>query len=1042
MRKPETQSVSKENSAANTKRRAFGTLAAILALITVLGAFPVYAADDVVTAGTTSIEQVKEILNASTYEDYTTKYAEIAKGTDDIVIKGDAYDPELTSAAVTVKSIEGNSNALETPDDGVVAWKFSVAKEGMYNISLNYISDVEKASSIERIVRIDGKIPFKESRYITMTKVWTNLYEDREDGYMWRQDILENDIRPKTAIAPEWRTILLEDSSCFYIDPFEFYLTEGEHVISFEATREMLTVGEIRIFSKGETPTYEEYLKQHASAPKGTDVTKIQAESPIRKSDIVMYPLNDRTSPITEPQDASKVRLNSIGDDKWKQSGQWIRWEIEVENAGMYHIVPRFKQTVSGVYSSRRIRVNGEIPFQEANYLRFIYNDNWQTKPLSDGKYDTNGDGKFDSADGFEFYLQQGVNIIEMEVNLGDMADLLRRVEASLTNMNDMYLQILMITGPTPDQYRDYAFERLIPTVLEGLQKESENLYAISDELVSIIGQRGQNSVILDKIALQMQKMGENTDKIATNLGTFKTNIGSLGSWLLERRDQPLQLDYIQIQPAGDKMPQAEANFFQAFAHEIKAFALSFVTDYSSIGGMEDVSSDKDEIVQAWTGAGASAVGTSTAGRDQAQIIRQMIDDTFTSETGVRVNLKLVAMGTLLPATLSGTGPDVALSMAAGDPVNYAIRGAVVPLNDFEGFDEVVSRFSPSAMIPLTFFNDEEFAKGNPNQVYALPENQTFPMMFYRKDIFANLDLEIPRTWDDLFSIIPDLQKNKMEVGVWPGLGQIMMFMFQKNEPLFVGDGIKINLDSNVALESFRKMTDMYTMYKFPITFDFANRFRTGEMPIGIMDYATYNQLTVFAPEIRGLWEFYPLPGTARPKVEADNGLGYTEFESEGVTMVIDNDSVASVSSVMMMNTAEKRGQTRMENSWKFMSWWTDADSQGRFGTEMVSQMGAAAKQPTANLEALNKMPWPSTDLKNLQAQFAHLEAGPEVPGSYIINRNIEFAWKAVYNDGISPIETVLDYIPEIDKELSRKRGEFGMPVLTSKEAADYNTVK
>jgi len=92
--------------------------------------------------------------------------------------------------------------------------------------------------------------------------------------------------------------------------------------------------------------------------------------------------------------------------------------------------------------------------------------------------------------------------------------------------------------------------------------------------------------------------------------------------------------------------------------------------------------------------------------------------------------------------------------------------------------------------------------------------------------------------------------------------------------------------------------------------------------------------------------------------------------------------------------------------------------------------MGAAAKYPTANIEALGNMPWPTVDFKNLNEQFKYLKAVPEVPGSYIVTRYVDFVWKAVYNDGKSAIELMQDYNIEINKELTRKRSEFGMPVI------------
>jgi len=424
----------------------------------------------------------------------------------------------------------------------------------------------------------------------------------------------------------------------------------------------------------------------------------------------------------------------------------------------------------------------------------------------------------------------------------------------------------------------------------------------------------------------------------------------------------------------------------------------------------------------------------------------------FTAKTDIQVNLKLVAGGSLLPSVLAGVGPDIALSNNGGDAINFAIRSAVLPLNyskdkatgeftrvdytdgdaarGIRSFDEVRQFFTPSALTPLTMQNDE-VADKTMLQVFALPETQTFPMLFYRKDILVDLDLEVPKTWEELFEIVPVLQKRTLDVGITPGILPLLTFMFQQNIPLYKGDGIEINLDDNLALDSIKRMTRLYTEYKFPVTFDFANRFRSGEMPISIQYYDAYNQLMVFAPEIRGLWEFVPIPGTVREKTEADEayereaGFRYPEIEPG---IIIDNTTPAGVTCTLMMRSSAAKGNTT--NAWAFMQWWVGKEAQGRFGSELVALMGAAAKYPTANLEALANMPWPTTDYENLQEQFKYLEARPEVPGGYIVDRYVDWAWKAAYNDGESVIEKIQDALVDINKELTRKRGEFDLPVI------------
>ena len=147
-------------------------------------------------------------------------------------------------------------------------------------------------------------------------------------------------------------------------------------------------------------------------------------------------------------------------------------------------------------------------------------------------------------------------------------------------------------------------------------------------------------------------------------------------------------------------------------------------------------------------------------------------------------------------------------------------------------------------------------------------------MLFYRKDIFEEFNLKVPETWEDLYAIIPDLQKNHMEIALPlvqdPQGGAVQnlipnetftMMLYQNDGELYRNQDTKSGLDSDVSMEVFKEWSKLYTNYKLPLRFDFPNRFRTGEMPLGIADYSFYNHLSVSAPEIRGLMGICPCTG-------------------------------------------------------------------------------------------------------------------------------------------------------------------------------------
>ena len=1052
----------------------------------------------------TSLSEIRSVLTSVSYSTYIADHPDLKDATKSVKIDLSAIDAENTTATyqrVPGKDYAGaEGNILLVGDDGKVSFNVDVPEDAFYVIEIEYwtgnakVSDASgnlvaegKSTDIERIVLIDGAVPFKEARSITLTRSWVDTYNVLNDDYkciyddngakitytsladqyaeavydqsqnvrIFQRDNNGNEMKPAKTLYPMWMTTRLQDSSGYNNGALRFALTKGSHVITLSTIREPVAIKAISLVPDVQLPSYNDYIASYTSAGAkdytGSDVFKVQAEYPVFTSDKTIYQLNDRTSAISEPQDAALQRLNSIGGDKWTYVGQWIQYQVEVPEDGFYNIVLRYKQSMmEGMYVSRKIYINGEIPFAEALNCRFNYKDTWQTGGFYDGTTVPEGES-------FKFYLKKGVNDIKLEVVLGDMANILSRVEAILTTSNAYYRKILMLTGPDPDEYRDYGFEKLMPDVLKGLKKAAADLYQVSDDLTAITGVTGSNNGTLERVALIFDRMGRQPDKIAATLDTMKDYLAALGSWLTSTQSQPLVMDYIQIQPVSAELPDAEAGFFKNISSEFGKFIASFFSDYNSISSTTEI----DEATLKAMENAAIEVWTASS-RDQAQIIKRLVDDNFMEKYNIPVTIKLVIGGTLLPATLAGTGPDVSMNIDQSTPVNYAIRSAVLSLNseehgynfnDFsrfkdnpayadildkvDTFDEVFKRFAPAAKTPITLYGE----------TYALPVTMSFPMMFYRKDIFVEMGLEVPNTWDEFRSVSAALQAKKLNIGFPTGTGGSMILMYQVDEPLYdMGDydyyltnypeifgydastgkytknvyyddegnvipktdGMTINLDSNASLSAFKQVCQYFTMYDFPVSYALADRFRDGTMPLAVADYAsTYNTLIVFAPEIAGLWEFTPLPGTVL---------------EDGKT--IDNTTVAAISTMILMRSVT---EDNAFSAWVFMQWWTSAEIQSSFANEMEALLGPSAKQATANLEALAMMSWSKDEMDNLAAQFNAVECTPEFPGSYIIGRYTSFAFLDVYNYHYNPITEMQSYIVNINSELTRKRKEFDL---------------
>jgi ABC-type glycerol-3-phosphate transport system substrate-binding protein len=872
---------------------------------------------------------------------------------------------------------EGVDDVLLTKEDGFVTWEVDIPQAGFYHLKLDYFPYEGKSSSIERAVYINGEIPFDGASNVTFHRIWGN-----ESAV--ETDVNGNDIRPSQKEKPFWTDSFFNDHVGYVNGPYTFYFNQGLNTISLEGIREPLMVGHIQVLSVEERLTYDQYKEIHADKEMADgDIIFVQTENQAFSSSPTLYPLNDRTSMKTMPSSPKLVKLNTIGGNNWRISGDFIVWDFEIEEAGLYQISMRVKQRLaSGMNVYRNIYIDDQIPFDEMENYAFTYKSDWRIQTL----------GSKDQP--FMFYLEPGNHTLKMEVSLGEYGPIIGQIQTSINNLNKLYREILVYTGPEPDIYRDYQLTERIDNLVERIVNERDSLKEIRENIILISGSKSEKTGILDTVILQLDDFIDKPREIHTQLLTFSGNISSLGTLVLLLSAQPLEIDYFVLHTSEDQLPRANETFLEGLWFSVRSFFATFSTDYSSLGASDDL--EYDTTIEVWL----------SIGRDQANVLRKLIDESFTPESKIKVDLKLVNAAVLLPATLSKVGPDIAMGLGNNIPVNYAMRSAVYDISQFDDFEEVTERFKDSAMVPF------EYEGG----YYALPEQQIFLMMFYRTDIFNELDLLPPDTWDDVITLIPDLQKHNLEfflpVPITEGAvmnlppNPIFSTLFYQNDGEFYIDGnTESGFNEGKGPEVFETWTRFYTDYSFPVQANFVNRFRSGQMPIGITYYNVYNVLSVFAPEIRGKWDFLPVPGT---------------LSEDGTT--IRRETVSTGTSVMIMNNAENK-----EAAWEYLKWWTSTDTQVRFGREMEGILGAAARYPTANVEAMSRLPWTVEEYEKLEEQWNWVKGIPEVPGGYMTGRHLDNAFRLVLNESSNPRETIYDYVQVINEEIDKKRREFGL---------------
>ena len=937
-----------------------------------------------------SILSYKDYVKQYSTAKYPTTVVEI--GAEDYVRYEEDGNPATPEIYKDYEGMAGDS--LLTTEDSLIEYEVNVPEEGFYNISFVYYPVPGKNSDIERSIFVDGNLPFKEFSMTTFSRVWASEVDNTtvdENGVtvkVWEKDNQGNDVKPGMTEIPEWQTRYVYDSDGYVTTPLSVYFTKGTHTISVVSIKEPMLINKIVLDHAEETPAYAEvkaaWDAQGVKDSTGKVIT-IEAEYATKTSSQMLYPTQDQASADVVPASAKELLNNTIGGNSWRLVGQWIEWEFEVKEGGYYEIALHDKQNFSrGVAVSRRITIDGEVPFAELNNYEFNYEQNWRTDVLAG-----------ENGEAFKFYLEAGKHTIRMENVLGDFSEIVGLVEEAVQQLNDIYRSIIKVTGVAPDTYRDYQLEATLPELTGKLVSAREIINLALEKLEVVAGRNSDKKTVLLTMRDQLDDVIEDNEYVVRVLGSFKANVRACGNWITQVISQPLALDCITIYSPNAQPEDREAGFFAGLSHEIKRLYYSFVIDYNNIGS---VSTDKNAAaLTLWVGSG----------RDQANVIKALIDETFTNKTGISVNVQLVDMNTLLKAKLVGEGPDVAIQVAntngaAGavlftgndTPVNYGIRGAVLDLAQFPDYQEILKRFPEASY--------EQFQYDG--SLYGLPETITYPVMFYRKDILKEIGLEVPETWDDVKVAMTVLAKNQMEFGMLPNEQLFASLLYQNGGRYYNEDGTASELDSDIAVNVFKMFCNYYTDYKLDRATSVEERFRTGESPIIIADYTTYNNFAVSAPDIAGLWSFTQIPGTVKEDGSIDRSVACT-----GLTSMIMSDTEYP------------------EESWEFLKWWTSAETQTMYGREMESLMGSAARVPTANYEAFTNMAWPVNDFKALEKSMEWVKGIPQVPGGYYSWRNVNNAFYSVVTtpDTSFPREELMDQVIYINAEINYKREEL-----------------
>lgn len=873
----------------------------------------------------------------------------------------------ISDVAEEVKISVGN-NIGTTP----IKFVANIPTDGLYTIGMKYKCLDSNIESLEIGLAIDGSIPFSEASKLYFPRMWVDDESKRVDG-------LGNEFAPKQIPYDELYTNYAKDITRKSAELYTVYLTKGSHEVEITPISGHFYLDSF-IFGVIENAIPYEKLNIEAVDYKGEPII-IECENAILKNKYSLTSLYDNGSADISPANVSKNVLNYIGGANWSEPGNVIVWETPELKAGYYQIGFSYRQsTVIGGNAYRALTIDGKVPFEEAASIEFNYDDKWQKKFFSDKNKTP-----------YKIYLSEGKHEIALEVVPGDIKKVSDLLTEAVEKISSLYIDITMITGETVDTYRDYDLFTQIKDMEERLKQIEELLQKSDDLLKEITGlDSGSHSSTIKNMIRTVQLMLDNRYTAHRYKSDYYNSYTALASALNEMQKIPLELDKISLTAVGSSDAFEKNTFLQNISFSVKRFLISFTRDYNGISGQES----KDNVV-IWV----------NFGRDQAQILNSLALGDFYQETKIPVEIKLVN-ASIVQAVLSGKGPDCILQHSRSEPVNLAMRGVLYDLNNFDDVDDVLKRFRSGADVPYRYKDG----------LYALPDSQTFYLLYYRKDILDKFGIKVPKTWDDFKEAANLLARNNLNVWIPNnpatsvgetslGIGSINLFptfLLQNGLSVYTEDGRKTTLSDSNVVTVFSEWTEYYTKLKLQKSIDFYNRFRTGTCPLGVGAHTLYTQFKAAAPEIDGLWDVATIPG-----------------------IVMQDGKVSNVSTGGGTACAILNSTKNPENAWEFIKWWTSEKTQLTYSNEIEAILGPTGRVAVSNVSAFEKMSWDANMRDSIMEASGNVKEIPEYPGSYYVSRSVYHSFWRVINKNTNPKDTLLKYAKQADAEIERKWNQY-----------------
>lgn len=918
------------------------------------------------------------LYESSGTEEYISLYQELEAG---LVQAGnsefqakDYFVSSDTKSAVLLPEEESKNygkSVLSLKPQTTVTFRVETEKAGGYHLSLDYFLPKESLRNLELSVWVNGKLPYKEASAIELPAVW----KDREDGISF--DEYKNQIYPAPERIYRWQTGYLNNSLYQLETPLIFWLEQGENQITIQTNQVPVLLGKITLSGKTEVLDFQSYKKQLEEKPAGADEIILEGEKYAEKSESYIRGARSRNVDF-EPYDYQENLINTLDGSMWASPSRSVTYEFEIKTPGVYYITMKYQQSIkSDMPVFKNIYVDGKLLFDGLSQYRFDYTKKNKNHCLT---YQGEKIG---------FYFEQGVHTVTLESTASKFYTTYETLLKIIERMNDIGLEVKMITGNKSDRDRDWQIEDYIPDLKQQLEELATDIERCYATVSAVSGKTSIPNVSnLLAAASEIRHGMKDLDDFVNNINHFSQGDGAITDYVANvlpvLLDQPLTIDRIYIGSKEQELPAATKNPGRKLLEQIRILGASYFGTNDS-----NLKNEKDKV-NIWVNMSSTHI----------EILRQMVA-TYYGEDKVNISAMPDESKLLLSVT-AGTSPDAAIGVSLARPFDFALRGAAYNLRQFKDFPEVMKDFTDEMFVPFTLNGG----------VYALPQNATFYVLFYRTDIIEKLGLSVPSTWDEVVKLLPVLNRYGMNFNTILSAGDAykpfaatVPIIQQFGGRLYSEDGSGVGFGDKKTVEAFTFMTDLFTRYSLPISIpNFYYNFKNGITPIGISEINTYNLLTNAAPEIYGQWEIAPSVGILQ--------------EDETICNV--QPSVAT--GCLILNQSKKK-----EEAWEFLKWWMSEETQLIFSNMIQLTYGPEYLWNTANLNALSQYTVFKEEHKEIILnQLKNTKETPRIPAYYQVERDLSNAWNQVVIGDKTAREAIDKAILTSNRAIRKKYSEFG----------------